>query len=153
MSLFRGFDHCLQSEGISRSSSSPTPVGRYWKWGSNPYAFFLPPSGLGRENAVIPMGMKSALWNQKWAVTHPSSESAAICSSAVSLGNLETERERRVGMGKKRSRQSKNARNYFFPRWIMVLRPKKNVAAKLLYICTTCTHPQSMTLANTNRAK
>ena len=49
---------------------------------------FLSPSLLGRENAVKDKQTRRALWNQKWAVTYSSSERAAICSSAVSLGNL-----------------------------------------------------------------
>lgn len=57
----------------------------------NSYASFLPPSGLGRENAVSARQAISALWNQKWAVTYPSSERAAICSSPVSFGNLHVE--------------------------------------------------------------
>ena len=130
MSLFHGFEappllakrRHLQILLLPNSRRAVLEMGTY--------AFFLPPSGLGRENAVIPMGMKSALWNQKWAVTYPSSVSAAICSSAVSLGNLETERKRRVGMGKKRNRQSKNARNYFFPRWIVILHPKNNCSSE-----------------------
>ena len=39
--------------------SAATRYGRI-----NPYAFFSPPSGLGRENAVSTRQAISALWNQ-----------------------------------------------------------------------------------------